>query len=986
MSKGVDEAFDAANAIFQEFVEHGDTIVSEEDAKIRIINRILTDSLGWNFEAIRAETRHENGYSDYILLNEDRPAFLVEAKRIGRLGLNTADKSKRKYLKISGPALKGAMPGIDQAFSYSATNGIPVSVVTDGDAWIVFKTFTSGDPFKDKQAIVFPSFGALVDGFEEFYELLSRSAFGKKVYNAVFDKVHNTRLLLTNPLVAPIQENDIKLLPKSALAFDLDAVFRAFFDRLSGDQDDEMLVECFVETRESRIADFSLEKITAGVLGNLDPKLPDIDVELATLIQSNLGAANQASTESGQTIFIVGPTGAGKTTFLTRFFRKTLSEAVRRQCVMLRVNFLDATGNDDTLHGWITEQLIVGLESLCYEGGSPSWEELRGLYFDEYQKRSRGVDAILYETDKEAFYKKFSEILEREVQQNREDYLRKLLTDVVKNRKKLPIIVVDNTDEFPDRIKQNTFQFAQALRRHANHCLVIFPVTDKSAWSFSKTDIFGIYQSKSFFLPTPSPREVFRKRIDFIQKRANKEQDEELAKSYFAGKGIKVSIPDIRAFAKAIEEIFVEQEYTAKTLGQLTNYNIRRTLRLSQRVVTSSVLKVEDLLKSYITASSVAPDYQKFLHALMKGNYEYFKQSDQHEIFPVFANDPELPRSPLLTLRILSLLHATFEANTEIDKQHLTVQSIVDFFDGIGCNETAVDNSLMTLMEARLIEPYDMSNRSVDTKQKFAITSAGKIHLLLATENYVFFEQMALTTPITNADTAAQIASTIKGTGPYKSRADRVRSAFCRYLMESDAVYINRAVESEQYANQANLISKLQRFDTKGTTPSSVEASLTEAGMPAAAIGFARDGVLGTVDWFDTEKGYGFVEIESEEALEDSIFVHMEQVKEADLEELSEGDTILCDLATGAKGVFVSKVHVIEKHSPDASEETCKVVRIFLDRGYGFASLNHRGEDAYFRISAFDGVVDQPIQVGDSFTALVVSDRRGRGLEVREVL
>ncbi|WP_136661407.1 cold shock domain-containing protein [Nitratireductor sp. XY-223] len=986
MTRSLDDAFSAAKTIYDDFVEHGESILSEEDAKIRIINRILTDSLGWEFESIRAETHHENGYSDYILLIEDRPALLIEAKRIGRVGLNTSDTSKRKYWKISGPALKEAMQGIDQAFSYSAANGIPISVVTDGDAWIVFKTFTSGDPYKEKQAVVFPSLNALIDSFEEFYEILSRSEFGRKTYNAVFDKIHNTRLLLTNPLVAPIEEDHIKLLPKSPLAFDLDAVFKAFFDRLSGDQDDEMLVECFVETRESRIADFSMEKITAGVLGNLDPKLLDIDVELATLIQANLGETDKSAAESGQTIFIVGPTGAGKTTFLNRFFRKTLSEAVRRQCVMLRINFLDATGNGDTLHSWITEQLIRGLESRCYDGGSPSWEELRGLYFDEYQKRSRGVDAKLYERDKDAFYSKFSIILEREVQENREDYLRKLLADVVKNRKKLPIIVVDNTDEFSERIKQNTFQFAQALRRHANHCLLIFPVTDKSAWSFSKTDIYGIYQSKSFFLPTPSPREVFRKRIDFIQKRVNAEQDEESARSYFAGKGIKVSIPDIRAFAKAIEEVFVEQEYTAKTLGQLTNYNIRRTLRLSQRVMTSSILKVEDLLKSYITGTAVAPNFQKFLQALMKGNYEYFRQSDQHEIFPVFSSDPELPRSPLLYLRILALLEAAYKAHSEIDKQHLTVQSIVDFFDGIGCNEAAVDNALLTLMEARLIEPYDMSNRSVDTNQKFAITNAGRIHLLLATENYVFFEQLALTTRISSSDVANQISSSIKGTGPYKSRADRVRSAFCKYLIEEDANYVNQDVKSEQYANQSELISKLMRFGSKSSARGMDHSSQSSAGVPESAVGFSRAGVVGTVDWFDLEKGYGFVEVDSEETLEDSVFIHMEQVRQAGLVSLSEGDTILCDLSTGSKGIFVSKIHEIEEHSPDARKAECQIVKFFRDRGYGFASLSENAADAYFRISVLENATNRLISVGDKFTAMVVPDSKGRGLEVREIL
>ena len=79
--------------------------------------------------------------------------------------------------------------------------------------------------------------------------------------------------LLTQELEAPIREDDIKLNLKSSLAFDLDEVFSTFFTNLTGEADEDLLIECFVETKESRIADFSLEKMTARALGNLDPNI-----------------------------------------------------------------------------------------------------------------------------------------------------------------------------------------------------------------------------------------------------------------------------------------------------------------------------------------------------------------------------------------------------------------------------------------------------------------------------------------------------------------------------------------------------------------------------------------------------------------------------------------------------------------------------------------------------------------------------------------
>ncbi|MCP4237496.1 MAG: ATPase, partial [Aestuariibacter sp.] len=154
--------------------------------------------------------------------------------------------------------------------------------------------------------------------------LLSKSQFGKRIYHTIFDEIHHNRLLLEQKLVAPLEPTDISIAQKSEIAFDLDRVFSNFFSRLSGEDDEDLLIECFVETRESRIADFSLEKMTRSVLGNLVPSEKDLDNELASLIKTSVETDNSAS-ESGQTVFIVGPTGAGKTTFLDRFFRNAYS-------------------------------------------------------------------------------------------------------------------------------------------------------------------------------------------------------------------------------------------------------------------------------------------------------------------------------------------------------------------------------------------------------------------------------------------------------------------------------------------------------------------------------------------------------------------------------------------------------------------------------------------------------------------------------------
>lgn len=976
----MDTAFDTFCALLEEVSHNLTSIVTEEDAKFQIINRMLSEVLGWPHSSVSCESKHDEGYSDYILKSGQKPTLLVEAKRTGKVDIQTSEVEKLKYLKISGPGLKNAQEGIEQAYSYAAPNGLPIAVLTDGLAWVVFKTFVPGEPYKSKQAIVFPSLECVRSEFALFYELLSNISFNNRTYAAVFDRVHQNRALLSRELRAAMPESELKAKLKSSLAFDLDPVFSTFFQKLTGDNDQDMLLDCFVETKESKIADFSLEKITANVLGYLDPKIKDLDGELASLIRSNVQDKVEGLEETGETIFIVGPTGSGKTTFLTRFFERTLSRSLRNQCVVIKINCLDASGLEDAALNWLTEEIIGSIETALYKNGNPTWEQLRTLYYGDYEKRRIGVDARLYEVDKPAFQRKFSEFLDRVVQEEREGYLKRLLSEVVKNRKKLPIIVIDNTDEFPPEFKQNFFQFTQALRRHVNHCLIVFPVTDKSAWSFSKTDIYSIYRSKSFFLPTPAPREVFKRRIEFINTKISEASADDSAGTYFMKKGIKVSIDKLNHFAKILETVFVDEDFASKTLGELSNYNIRRTLKLSQRVLTSPVFKIEELVAAYITGNAVPTNFAKFMKALMLGDYDFFKHSDDHEIFPVFNSVREVRHSPLLAVRILVLLNAArYGRSKSIEEKHVGMESIHEYFDALGCDEVALNSVLMELMEARLVEPYDMSNRTLSIDQRLAITPKGKVLLQLATRNRVFFTQLALTTPITDHNAAEEIRNTYRSKQHFIERVSQIGTRFSQYLIDEDAFCLSQTPDSEQFHAQKELIEDIGNFGTDSPSYDSAE-NLGEN----FKSGVVEDNIECIVDTYLNHRGFGFVDVPD---YQERAWVHISLVKHLDVDALMSGDTILCEISRKTNGkLFVSQVRGFERDEDVSETVECQVIKIWKDRDYCFVSIEEGKRDAFLDLSLFNDDERDKVAFGTALKVEIIPDARGRGLQVKKIV
>ena len=954
-------------------ISNTENTISEEDAKVKIINRLLIEVLDWNAKDFSLETKHENGFSDYILSDRGKKSVLIEAKRIGKINIKCANQENVQHLKLSGSALKLNNDGITQAASYALPNGLSLAILTDGNSWIFFKPFIQGENYKEKEAVVFPTFEAIQQDFASFYDLLHKSQVRNRVYHRLFDEIHESRNIVIDNFVSPFPESNILLSKKSDLAFDLEKIFDNFFDRIT--EDEELIYNCFVESQESKIAEFSLEKMTASIIGNISNYEETVDNQLSVIVRKAL--AEEVS--DGKTVFIIGPTGSGKTTFVYRFFKQSLISNLRQKCLLININCLDFAGSEESIIEKLIEKSIEELESLLYENSSPSWEHLQGLYHSEYQKQSTGLYSRLYNQDKEKFKDKFTEFLEKKVSEDREGYLIRILNDAIKNRKMLPVFVIDNTDEFTLSFQEKVFQFSQSLKRHINHCLVIFPVTDKSAWRFSKTDIFGIYESKSFFLPTPSPREVFNKRVEFLKAKITSEDGEK--KRYFLSKGIQVSIANIEAFASTIEDVFVQHDYTSKTVGEFANYNIRRTLLLAKRVLTSSEIKIDDLISSFISKRPISTDFNKFMDALIKGDNEFFKESSESpEIVNVFKVDKKTKQSPLLKIRILKLLKSIDKTDSKIDERHISVDSIASYFDGLGCSESSTFKALESLLENQLVEAFDNTITDIGPEQKLAITHRGRVHLKLSTSNSAFFFQMALVTPIRNEDAADKIRSIYRNKDSFFGRLKAIRSIFLEYLIQEDKSFCTNPESESSYDNQRVLLEDLLKFSDRKLDSVS---ELSETHGLLYSHNFQANGVIAVVKWYEPKRHYGFVEVPE---LGESAFLHQEKLLESGLNYIVEGEQIYCDISRESKGLTVAKIHDYELDDTVSKTVLCRIVRLYSDRQYGFASFEDSYKSVYFSLQLFSEAQLSDLKIDSTFKAEVVPDNGNSGYQVRRVL
>lgn len=354
---------------------------NESDTRLKVLDRILFEVLNWKHEAVYTEPSTDSGFIDYLLTTgEGRGVLVIEAKRYGRL--TPATKSNEvMFVALSGPVVKPLLPGIRQALQYATENGISVAAVTDGNTWLLFKASrTDGKPPLDGKGVLFPQLTSIISNFAKFYELLNISAINKRLHLAHLNEAEGLLIVDAEQQFHGLNPRDARMRKRDPLASDAALLFSQFFSRLSNEKDREMLRDCFVETGESQKADLELEKIVQRVLNTITT----LDISQGGALQEEL----ERTIRSGrsETILLIGNKGAGKSTFIDRFFEQVLPARLRSQCVVARIDLEQYHGDPTTIINWAILQLRYHLESAICTSDPPSYDELMGIFFSEYQR------------------------------------------------------------------------------------------------------------------------------------------------------------------------------------------------------------------------------------------------------------------------------------------------------------------------------------------------------------------------------------------------------------------------------------------------------------------------------------------------------------------------------------------------------------------------------------------------------------------------
>ena len=115
----IDAAYEAFKHLTREVAGYLNSVETEADTRLKIIDRILVEVLHWPLEQLSTEPHTEGGFADYVGHVQERSRMVLEAKRDGR-SLGCESRPAATAYKLSGGVFKAdaAKEGISQAIRY----------------------------------------------------------------------------------------------------------------------------------------------------------------------------------------------------------------------------------------------------------------------------------------------------------------------------------------------------------------------------------------------------------------------------------------------------------------------------------------------------------------------------------------------------------------------------------------------------------------------------------------------------------------------------------------------------------------------------------------------------------------------------------------------------------------------------------------------------------------------------------------------------
>lgn len=728
--------------------------LSEADTRVKFIDPIFRDALGWRETEIHREEPVAEGFADYSFGNEFR-WFHVEAKRTApRFGLRMPSKKRRVKLSSTHLLKNNDMkPLLQQAASYSFGLGTEFAVLTNGTQFILFQSITKGRRWTEGDALIWHDHQDILDNFAEFWELLARVNVERGILSERFTRI----AAVTSALYSPLQyiHNPEAELVRNPF---WSKISQAFAPILVDQPENEALQleiieNCYVSSPLAGESSNDLARLLHDIMPTFlkDAGVRHIDPDARGPGSFPSRLVDDLKLAKPGTYVLTGGVGSGKTTFLRRFAFIDQHAFIRDFCVWLHVDFLEfgADVGEDLgrrIAEYTYKRILETLKTRYRDFVPKNGVQLRALFQDEVDQLKM---TLLFGVDEQSH--EYHAAINRRVDELTRDiqtYVNAILRGI-KKAGRCVVFVLDNTDQLGEQFQKSVFLFSQQLSDNYS-TLSIVSLREEKFFAAHRQGVFDAYGSRKFHIGSPELIYVIRRRLEYGMKRYLAQALEQKVSADEMAETENVVLALIKASTHRNGNII-------RFLTCVSAGDMRLALGMFRDFMASGNTDIAKVRRITRRKKGYQMPFHEFAKSAILGIRRYFR-GNVARILNVFAPSTVAGASHWTGCRILARLFASHRVPSPYGEGYISTATLLrEYRESFGAANDFVATG-ERLLKAGLLESEPPRAKDIDSTEALKISATGAYYWSFLIRSFAYHDLVLVDTPMRDEALARALA------------------------------------------------------------------------------------------------------------------------------------------------------------------------------------------------------------------------------------
>lgn len=571
---------------------------------------------------------------------------------------------------------------------------------------------------------------------------------------------------------------------------EVDPILRRYFNPREKEYEEEIIRNAYVTTDEVTRYERSFEDY---IRTRIVPTSDNRGEEIRTTKRSAAGFDGRLEKLSGSKQpymqLVIGGVGAGKTSFIKRYFNYIMSKELRKRTVYCRINFNNASDDLSDIKKWVCDSFNDCIkENFAHVVDTTTEEGLRSVFANEIRDR-KGAYAFL----KKSSLEKYNERLGLDLLDwlsDPERFAKSLARAISGDRGNALIVVFDNVDRREREAQLKIFQTGIWFM-NLTKSVCIMTLRDETFEIYKdEKPLDAFLKTGNFYIRPPRFIDMVAKRLDlaiaYLEEAGTQRHTYEIE-----GLGtVTYPATSLGSYLTSVYvDLFKKKRRITLVLEGLAGKNARKSLEMFSAVLTSAHFDTREFTSSALTHGSHHIQEVVLLRALMRTNYLYFKPT--HGFVRNIYDFPISSQSPnhFLKFHLLKFLVENRKKTGDTRYEgYFTAGYLSQLMVGFGFRDDDVLRALDALLVDELIVSEALSLKPIKNDTAVRVLASGYIHLRILAQRTEYVSSCALVTPIADEKAAVRIGELWQINDPHSdARSASKRDAayhFVEYLKD----------------------------------------------------------------------------------------------------------------------------------------------------------------------------------------------------------